>query len=211
MSRKEFAYGRVSDKGQNEGRQMVEFKKLGLDERDVFIDKQSGKNFDRDGYLALKRCLREGDLLYIASLDRLGRNSKEIKREWDEITQVIKADIKVLDMPLLDTTQYKDTLGTFVSELVLQVLAFVAQKEREDILKRQRQGIDLAKAENRHLGRPKFDLSCLTKDQMETLVVTYPKWKNNEITAVKFMDELELKRSTFYKIIKEYESKKESA
>jgi len=108
----------------------VEIKKLGIDDRDIFVDKQSGKNFNRPKYQALKNILREGDLLYIHSLDRFGRNSREIQNEWKEITEVIKADIKVLDIPLLDTTQYKDTLGTFVSDLVLQVLSFMAERER---------------------------------------------------------------------------------
>ncbi len=108
----------------------MEIKKLGIDDRDIFVDKQSGKNFNRPKYQALKNILREGDLLYIHSLDRFGRNSREIQNEWKEITEVIKADIKVLDIPLLDTTQYKDTLGTFVSDLVLQVLSFMAERER---------------------------------------------------------------------------------
>jgi DNA invertase Pin-like site-specific DNA recombinase len=133
MSKKTFAYIRVSSKDQNEARQLKEILELGINERDIFIDKESGKDFNRSQYKALKQCLREGDLLYIKSIDRFGRNSKEIKKEWEDITQNIKADIKVLDMPLLDTTQYKDQLGSFVSDLVLQVLAFVSERERDNM------------------------------------------------------------------------------
>ncbi|MEH7743638.1 recombinase family protein [Neobacillus drentensis] len=158
MTTKTFGYIRVSSKDQNIDRQLNEMLKLGINERDIFIDKESGKNFDRPQYTALKQCLREGDLLYIKSIDRFGRNSKEIKKEWETITSEIKADIKVIEMPLLDTTQHKDTLGTFVSDLVLQVLSFVAEKEREDINRRQREGIESAKAKGKHLGRPKIEI-----------------------------------------------------
>ncbi|WP_341349285.1 recombinase family protein [Proteiniclasticum ruminis] len=133
MSKKTFAYIRVSSKDQNQAGQLKEIQELGINERDIFIDKESGKDFNRSQYQALKQCLREGDMLYIKSIDRFGRNSKEIKKEWKDITQNIKADIKVLDMPLLDTTQYKDQLGSFVSDLVLQVLAFVSERERDNI------------------------------------------------------------------------------
>ncbi|MGG7619539.1 recombinase family protein [Bacillus coreaensis] len=205
MSKKTFAYIRVSSKDQNEARQLEEIKALGIDKRDIFIDKESGKDFNRSQYQALKQCLREGDLLYIKSIDRFGRNSKEIKKEWEDITQNIKADIKVLDMPLLDTTQYKDQLGTFVSDLVLQVLAFVSERERDNILQRQAEGIKVAKAQGKHLGRPKLDLNTLNKEQKKTLEGNYPKWKRKEITSVEFMTMLELKKNTFYKIIGEYE------
>lgn len=205
MNTKTFAYIRVSSKEQNEGRQIPEIKKLGIDDRDIFIDKQSGKDFNRPKYQALKNMLREGDLLYIHSLDRFGRNSREIQNEWKEITEEIKADIKVLDMPLLDTTQYKDTLGTFVSDLVLQVLSFMAERERENIGKRQAEGIALAKAQGKHLGRPKLTLDTLSKNQRLTLKTNYDRWKCKEITGVQFMELLELKKNSFYKIVKEYE------
>jgi DNA invertase Pin-like site-specific DNA recombinase len=204
MSKKTFAYIRVSSKDQNEARQLTEILELGLNERDIFIDKESGKDFNRSQYKALKQCLREGDLLYIKSIDRFGRNSKEIKKEWEDITQNIKADIKVLDMPLLDTTQYKDQLGTFVSDLVLQVLAFVSERERENILQRQAEGILVAKAQGKHLGRPQLNLSTISKQQRQTLEQNYPKWKRKEITGVEFMTLLELKKNSFYKIIGEY-------
>jgi DNA invertase Pin-like site-specific DNA recombinase len=205
MSKKTFAYIRVSSKDQNEARQLKEILELGVNERDIFIDKESGKDFNRRQYKALKQCLREGDLLYIKSIDRFGRNSKEIKKEWEDITQNIKTDIKVLDMPLLDTTQYKDQLGSFVSDLVLQVLAFVSERERDNILQRQAEGIAIAKAKGKHLGRPQLDLSTLNKEQRQNLDSNYPKWKRKEITGVEFMTLLELKKNSFYKIIGEYE------
>ena len=205
MSKKTFAYIRVSSKDQNEARQLKEILELGLNERDIFIDKESGKDFNRSQYQALKQCLRQGDLLYIKSIDRFGRNSKEIKREWEDITQNIKADIKVLDMPLLDTTQYKDQLGSFVSDLVLQVLAFVSERERDNILQRQAEGIAVAKAKGKHLGRPQLNLSTLNKEQRQKLDSNYPKWKRKEITGVEFMTLVELKKNSFYKIIGEYE------
>ncbi|MCM3454822.1 recombinase family protein [Heyndrickxia oleronia] len=205
MSKKTFAYIRVSSKDQNEARQLTEILELGVNERDIFIDMESGKDFNRSQYKALKQCLREGDLLYIKSIDRFGRNSKEIKKEWEDITQNIKADIKVLDMPLLDTTQYKDQLGSFVSDLVLQVLAFVSERERDNILQRQAEGIAVAKAKGKHLGRPQLNLSTLNKEQRQKLDSNYPKWKRKEITGVEFMTLLELKKNSFYKIIGEYE------
>ncbi|SER09251.1 Site-specific DNA recombinase [Gracilibacillus ureilyticus] len=205
MTTKTFAYIRVSSKEQNEGRQIAEVKKLGIDERDIYIDKQSGKDFNRPAYQSLKHNLREGDLLYIHSIDRFGRNSREIMNEWKEITEDIKADIKVLDMPLLDTTQYKDTLGTFVSDLVLQVLSFVAERERENIGKRQAEGIALAKAQGKHLGRPQLNIDTLSQNQQETLKANYDKWKAKEITGVEFMKLLELKKNSFYKVVKQYE------
>lgn len=205
VTAKIFAYIRVSAKDQNPDRQLLEMKRLGVNERDIFIDKESGKNFDRVQYQALKQCLRQGDLLYIKSIDRFGRNSKEIKREWEYITQEIKADIKVIDMPLLDTTQHKDTLGTFVSDLVLQVLSFVAERERENIRQRQSEGIAVAKAKGKHLGRPQINWESLTKEQKATLELNYSKWQDKEITAVRFMEMLGLKKNTFYKIVKEYQ------
>jgi DNA invertase Pin-like site-specific DNA recombinase len=206
MGSKTFAYIRVSSKDQNEARQLKEMLDLGINERDIFIDKESGKDFNRPQYQALKQCLREGDLLYIKSIDRFGRNSKEIKKEWEDITQNTNADIKVIDMPLLDTTQHKDTLGTFVSDLVLQVLAFVSERERENILQRQAEGITVAKAKGKHLGRPQLNLSTLSKYQRQMLKQNYQKWKSTEITGVEFADMLQLKKNSFYKIVKEYEA-----
>lgn len=203
---KTFGYVRVSTKDRNTDRQIVEMQELGINERDIFIDKASGKDFDRPQYQALKTQLRKGDLVYIVSLDRLGRNSDAIKKEWEEITKGIGADIVVTDMPLLDTRKYKDTMGTFVSELVLQVLTFMAQSEREKTLARQKEGIAVAKAKGKHLGRPQLNLNTLTKQQKTDLEANYTAWKAKEITGVKFMEILGLKKNSFYKIIGEYEN-----
>ncbi len=135
MDVRKFGYIRMSSKDQNEDRQLDSMKKMGIDPRDIFIDKQSGKDFDRDQYQLLKRMIRKGDVLYIHSLDRFGRNKEEILQEWNDITKDIQADIIVLDMPLLDTTQFKDSLGTFIADLVLQILSWMAEEERERIRK----------------------------------------------------------------------------
>ncbi|MFC9539046.1 recombinase family protein [Lysinibacillus sp. NPDC056959] len=203
---KTFGYVRVSTKDQNTDRQLVTMQELNINERDIFVDKASGKDFDRPKYQALKAQLRKGDLVYITSLDRLGRNSDAIKKEWNEITTEIGADIVVTDMDLLDTRKYKDTMGNFVANLVLEVLTFMAQQEREKILNRQAEGIAVAKAKGKHLGRPQLNLSTLTKQQRADLEGNYQAWKAKEITGVKFMEILELKKNSFYKIISEYES-----
>lgn len=201
MSSKHRTYGycRISDKDQNEARQVSAMIEVGVDDRFILIDKQSGKDFNRPQYQILKNALREGDLLVIKSIDRLGRNYKEIIREWQEITQDIKADIKVLDMALLDTTLHKDLLGTFISDLILQVLAYVAEQERQNIKLRQAEGIAVAKAQGKHLGRPKAVMP-------ENFEAVYKEWKAGQITAKKAMDLLGLKRTTFYEFVKRVES-----
>lgn len=193
-----FGYVRVSTKEQNEDRQLIALREAGIEDRYIFIDKQSGKDFNRPKYLALKNILREGDLLVVMSIDRLGRNYQEIKSEWQEITQVIKADIRVLDMPLLDTRQYKDLLGTFIADLVLQVLAFVAEQERVSIKQRQKEGIAAARAKGKHLGRARIEMP-------EGFEAVYSEWRERTITAKTAMNKLGLKRTTFYKLVKEFE------
>jgi len=204
MQIKKFGYVRVSSKDQNEGRQFASMKEQGIEERDIFLDKQSGKDFNREKYQALKQCLREGDILYIHSLDRFGRNKDEILNEWQEITKKIKADIVVLDMPLLDTTKYKDSMGSFISDLVLQILSWMAQEERERIRKRQREGIDVALKKGVQFGRPKAELS-------DAFYQAYGKWKAGEITATAAIQETGVKRTTFYKLVKEIEAQEEGA
>jgi DNA invertase Pin-like site-specific DNA recombinase len=199
MDIRKFGYIRVSSKDQNEGRQLAAIKNLGVDERDIFLDKQSGKDFNRTQYQLLKRVIRKGDILYIHSLDRFGRNKEEILQEWNDITKNIQADIVVLDMPLLDTTQYKDSMGTFIADLVLQILSWMAQEERDRIRKRQREGIDNALKNGIAFGRPKVQITDEFKE-------VYSRWKVGEMTAVKAMEELDLKKTTFYKLVKEYES-----
>lgn len=204
MEVRKFGYIRVSSKDQNEGRQLQAMKEKGLDERDIFLDKQSGKNFDRAQYQLLKRIIRKGDVLYIHSLDRFGRNKEEILQEWNDITKNIQADIVVIDMPLLDTTQFKDSLGTFIADLVLQILSWMAEEERDRIRKRQREGIDVALQSGAAFGRPKVEVT-------EEFKEVYDRWKAGEMTAVKAMEELGVKKTTFYKLVKQYESSLKSS
>ncbi|MGX2959694.1 recombinase family protein [Peribacillus sp. JNUCC 23] len=199
MDVRKFGYIRVSSKDQNEGRQLEAMKTKGIGERDIFMDKQSGKDFNRTQYQLLKRMLRKGDVLYIHSLDRFGRNKEEILQEWNDITKNIQADIVVVDMPLLDTTQFKDSLGTFIADLVLQILSWMAEEERDRIRKRQREGIDLAMQNGTVFGRPKVEVT-------EEFREVYDRWKAGEMTAVKAMEELNVKKTTFYKLVKEYEN-----
>ena len=194
MKNKVFGYARVSSKEQNEERQLIAFKKYGIDERDIYIDKQSGKDFQRKNYLILKHILRENDLLVIKSIDRLGRNYNMIIEEWKDITKNIKADILVLDMPLLDTRKNKDLLGTFISDLILQILGYVAEQERTFIKQRQKEGILNAKNKGVKFGRPK-----IKKPQNFDIVVN--RWKNKEIKSKEAMELLGLKPNTFYNMV----------
>ncbi|MGH3042230.1 MAG: recombinase family protein [Gaiellaceae bacterium] len=198
MDVRKFGYIRVSSKDQNEGRQMQAMKEKGLDERDIFMDKQSGKSFDREQYQLLKRMIRKGDILFIHSLDRFGRNKEEILQEWNELTKNIQVDIVVMDMPLLDTTKFKDSLGNFIADLVLQILSWMAEEERDRIRKRQREGIDMALQSGVPFGRPKAQVT-------EEFKEVYDLWKAGDLTAVKAMAELGVKKTTFYKLVKEYE------
>ena len=149
-----YGYVRVSSRDQNERRQMTAMKTEGVPEMNVFVDKQSGKNFKRPEYLRMKTILKEGDLIYVLSIDRLGRNYEEIQKEWRVLTKEIGVDICVIDMPLLDTRKGKDLMGTFIADLVLQILSFVADNERLNIRKRQEQGIAVARANGVKFGRP---------------------------------------------------------
>lgn len=194
MKNKIFGYARVSSKEQNEERQIVAFKDYGIDERDIYIDKQSGKDFDREQYNILKHILRENDILVIKSIDRLGRNYNMIIDEWKDITKNIKADIVVIDMPLLDTTKNKDLLGTFISDLILQILSYVAEQERTFIKQRQKEGISTAMNKGIKFGRPTIE-----KPQNYDIVVS--KWKNKEIRTKEAIEQLGLKPSTFYNMV----------
>ena len=196
MNNKIFGYARVSSKEQNEERQLVAFKELDIDERDIYIDKQSGKNFDRKQFHILKNLLRENDLLVIKSIDRLGRNYNMIVDEWKDITKNIKADILVIDMPLLDTRNNKDLLGTFISDLVLQILSYVAEQERTFIKQRQKEGISNALNNGVKFGRPK-------KEKPHDFDIVVSRWKNKEITAREAMALLELKPNTFYNMVRD--------
>lgn len=196
-----FAYLRVSSKEQNLARQIDSIRQLEdyIDERDIYIDKQSGKDFNRPEWQALKRSIRSGDTLFVTSLDRLGRNKQAILDEWQWLIKN-KINIVVLDMPLLDTRKYKDLdgIGELVTNLVLQILSWLAEEERRKIKERQREGIDAALKRGIKFGRP-----SIIKPKNFTEI--YKKWKDGEITATKAMQILNLKRNTFYKFVKEQE------
>lgn len=193
-----YGYVRVSTITQNTARQMEEMYNQGLTDKTIFIDRQSGKDFNRDNYQKLKRKIRKGDLLIIKSIDRLGRNYDMIINEWSEITKVIEADIFVIDFPLLDTRiKIGNLVGRFISDIVLQVLSFVAENERENIKKRQAEGIKLAKEKGVHMGRPKYKLP----DNFIEIVNMY---HNKEISNKKAVRILNMSRSTFLKYAKIY-------
>ena len=195
MNNKVFGYARVSSKEQNEERQINAFKDFNIDERDIYVDKQSGKDFNRENYLILKHILRENDLLVIKSIDRLGRNYNMIIEEWKDITKNMKADIVVIDMPLLDTRNNKDLLGTFISDLVLQILSYVAEQERSFIKLRQKEGIENALKKGVKFGRPKIEKPRNYDEVMS-------KWKDKKIKSKEAMELLGLKNNTFYNLIK---------
>ena len=212
LNTKMFGYIRVSTKDQNIERQLAKMLELGIQERDIFIDKMSGKNFDRPAYQALKLQLRKGDLVYIDALDRLGRNYDGIINEWKHITREIGADIVVLENEtLFDSRKFKamntedSKLGSLMEDQFLSLLSYVADQERKNILKRQAEGIAEARKAGKHLGRPKLDLSTLSKEQRDVLEANYEAWKRKELTGVKFADMLGLKKNSFYKVLREYE------
>ena len=186
----EYGYARVSTKEQNEQRQIIALEEFGLNLRQIFIDKQSGKNFERANYQRLTRRLKEGDTLVVKSIDRLGRNYNEILEQWRIITKEKRAAIVVLDMPLLDTRRDRDLLGTFIADLVLQVLSFVAQNERENIRRRQAEGIAAARLRGIRLGREPRPLPPNFSEMYEL-------WKTGKISAVKAAEQCGMARSTF--------------
>lgn len=157
---KEYGYVRVSTREQNEDRQLIAMAEAGVREENIIVEKQSGKDFERPNYRKLLRQLKEEDILYIKSIDRLGRNYEEIIEQWRILTKVKGVDIVVLDMPLLDTRKGKDLMGTFLADIVLQVLSFVAENERGNIRQRQAEGIAAAKARGVKFGRPSVPLPC---------------------------------------------------
>ena len=191
-----FGYVRVSSFDQNEERQMVEMRKLEIPEDCIFVDKQSGKDFNRISYQKLISELVEGDLLYVLSIDRLGRNYVEIQEQWRILTREKKVDVAVIDMPLLDTRNGKDLMGTFIADVVLQILSFVAQTERENIKKRQAQGIAVAKANGVIFGRPRKKIP----DNFEQTVLL---WRSGEITSEKAAEICGFSKRTFYRKLKE--------
>ena len=198
-NKKTFGYCRVSSQEQNEDRQLESMLNLGINDRDIFIDKCSGKNFDRPQYNALKLQLREGDILVIKSIDRLGRNYKQICEEWRDITKDIKANIKVIDMPILDTTKKDGLISEVISDIVLQLLSYVAEQERAFIKQRQAEGIKIAKEKGKHLGKPPIQYP-------DNWIDVYKIWKQGEITAREAMKRTNLKPTSFYKLAKNYKN-----
>jgi DNA invertase Pin-like site-specific DNA recombinase len=172
-----YGYIRVSSRDQNEDRQQIAMKELSIPEKNIFMDKQSGKDFERPQYKKMIRKMRKDDLLYVKSIDRLGRNYDEILEQWRILTKEKGIDIVVLDMPLLDTRRGKDLMGTFLSDIVLQVLSFVAENERTNIRQRQAEGIAAAKAKGVRFGRPPAPLPA----NFNTI---YQQWKNGKITGL---------------------------
>jgi len=195
-----FFYARVSSKDQSVDRQIKSAKEMGIKEEYIFIEKASGKDFERPEYQLMKRMFREGDALYIHSLDRLGRNKQMILKEWQELIQLKQIDIIVLDMPLLDTTKYKNLNGIegLISDLILQLLSYMAEDERKRIMVRQKEGIEIALKKGIKFGRKKIALP-------DTFLNVYNEWKLNNLTAIEAMKTLGIKRNTFYRRVKEYE------
>ena len=187
-----FGYIRVSSRDQNEDRQLIALKELAIPEKNIFIDKQSGKDFKRPQYRKMIRRVRKDDLLYIKSIDRLGRNYAEILEQWRILTKERGVDIVVLEMPLLDTRRGKDLMGTFLSDIVLQVLSFVAENERSNIKQRQAEGIAAAKARGVQFGRPKIEMP----DNFMQLV---SQWENKKIRLSYVLEVCRISKSTFYR------------
>ena len=195
-----YGYVRVSSMEQNEERQMIALKGVGVSNSHIFMDKQSGKDFHRANYEKMVSLLQEGDLLYIMSIDRLGRNYAEIQNQWRILTKEIGIDICVLDMPLLDTRNGKDLMGTFIADLVLQILSFVAENERENIRKRQEQGIAAAKKRGVRFGRPKSKMP----DNFQNIVKA---WERGDIKINTVLEKCQISRSTFQRRLREMRSK----
>ena len=186
-----YGYIRVSSTDQNEERQRIALRGRGVPESCIYMDKQSGKDFNRPKYKRLLKKLKPGDLLYIQSIDRLGRNYKEIQRQWQALTQEIGVDICVLDMPLLDTRQGKDLMGTFIADLVLQILSFLAENERINIRKRQAEGIAAARARGVKFGRPPRTLP-------DNFYAVHQAWRGKKIPLNQAAKECGMPPSTFY-------------
>jgi len=192
-----YGYARVSSTDQNEDRQVIALHEKGVQPEKLLIDKQSGKDFDRPRYQQLVSQLKKGDLLYITSIDRLGRNYDEILNQWRILTKEMGVDIAVIDMPLLDTRIHKDYMGTFIADLVLQLLSFVSQNERENIRKRQADGIAAAKARGVRFGRPEKELPS-------NFTELVGQWERREVSTAKVLKLCNISRSTFFEKVKKY-------
>ena len=187
-----YGYVRVSTKEQNEDRQMLALREVRVPKKNIFIDKQSGKDFERPMYRKMLSRLKADDLLYIKSIDRLGRNYEEILEQWRILTKEKRIDIVVLDMPLLDTRRGRDLMGTFLSDIVLQVLSFVAENERSNIRQRQREGIEAAKLRGVRFGRPRKPLP-------ENFLQVYDRWSAGEISGREAALQCQMPLTSFYR------------
>ena len=192
-----YGYVRVSGKDQNEERQLFAMRAKAVEKKRIYIDRQSGKDFNRPQYRRLVNRLRAGDILYVLSIDRLGRNYQEIQEQWRILTKEIGIDICVLDMPLLDTTKGKDLMGTFIADLTLQILSFVAQNERENIRKRQAEGIAAARERGIRFGRPSLAAPC----DFDAIV---RQWESGRISMEEIREQCGMSRATFYRKMKEH-------
>lgn len=192
-----YGYARVSSTDQNAERQLIALLKNNVEEKNIYTDKQSGRDFKRPQYQKLVSKLKSGDLLYVLSIDRLGRNYEEIQNQWRILTKEIGVDICVIDMPLLDTRQGKDLMGTFIADLVLQILSFVAQNERENIKKRQSEGIAAAKKRGVRFGRPETPLP-------PNYAKVVKKLENGSIQAREAFEAVNMSKSTFYRKLREF-------
>ena len=187
-----YGYVRVSDRNQNEDRQIIAMQQMEVPEQNIYTDKQSGKDFNRPMYRRLMKKVRPDDVIFIKSIDRLGRNYEEILEQWKVITKEKKVDICVLDMPLLDTRRGKDLMGTFLADIVLALLSYVAENERKNIKSRQREGIEAAKLRGVRFGRPNVQLP-------DNFTLVYRRWANKEISGERAAEICNISPSTFYR------------
>jgi len=194
-----YGYIRVSSRDQNEDRQLIALKEVGVPEKNIFLDKQSGKDFNRPQYKKMLRKMKKDDLLYIKSIDRLGRNYEEILQQWRVLTKEKGIDIVVLDMPLLDTRRGKDLMGTFLSDIVLQVLSFVAENERTNIRQRQAEGIAAAKAKGVKFGRPPLPLP-------DNFYEVHKAWRAKKLTLKEAAAACDMPVGTFYAKARKFEN-----
>lgn len=208
---KTVSYIRVSSNDQNLDRQRDEMLQLGIEEKYIYEDKQSGKDFERIGYQYMKKSIETGDTLVIKSLDRLGRDQKAVRLEWQWFMDN-NINIRVLDMPVLNR-EYKEenavdqSINELIRNLVFEIISWTDEEHRRRIKAAQKEGIEAAKRRNVHLGRPRIELSSLSQEQLEVLYKNYAVWKKGEIKGVTFAEKLGLKKNSFYKIIREYEEK----
>ena len=197
-----YGYIRVSSKEQHEDRQILAMNELQIPPKNVFVDKQSGKDFDRPAYKNLVRNLQSGDLLYIKSIDRLGRNYDEIQTQWRILTKEKGVDIAVIDLPLLDTRLHKDLMGTFISDLVLQILSFAAQNERDNIRQRQAEGISAAKTRGVRFGRPPKPTPANFGDLLK-------QWSNKKLSRAEILKKCHISQTTFYRRLSKHRMNQE--